>query len=447
MKRDLPALCRPVYDVVVIGGGIHGICTLYEAARRGLSACLLERGDFVGATSSNSLKTIHGGLRYLQHADLGRMRESIRERARLLRAAPHLVRPLPFVLPTSGYGLRSKGLMRVALALNDAIGFDRSTGVVPGRDIPRGRVIGREEMKSLVPGLDDPELTGGAHVVRLPGGQHRATGAGLPSLLGRSRRPLCQSRRGHRPPVGEWACRRCDGSRRTDRRFLRRASSHRRQRRRPLGRPGPSSATRREARPTRFHTSKAFNLVTRQLYAGHARRVQGAHRFHRQRRLAQQGRPALFRCSLEKTVAHRNPASPLFRRPRPFPGDRGRHLAIPRRDQRRVPRSRPVPPGCAWCARGHDARDPAPRHGRGSTGKALEGLRSRHRGSRGAVLDSRSEVDHGAGGRRRGGGRSRTHLRPGSRPARPAERPLFGADIEDLDRFFDRWASRPSRRP
>ena len=99
MRRDLGALSSATYDVAVVGGGIYGICAVYEAVRRGLSACLLEREDFVGATSSNSLKTIHGGLRYLQHADLGRMRESIRERARLLRVAPHLVRPLPFVLP------------------------------------------------------------------------------------------------------------------------------------------------------------------------------------------------------------------------------------------------------------------------------------------------------------------------------------------------------------
>ncbi len=162
MKRDLSSLARSTFDVVVIGGGIYGICTLYEASRRGLSACLLERDDFVGATSSNSLKTIHGGLRYLQHADLGRMRESIRERARLLRVAPHLVRPLPFVLPTYGFGLHSKTIMRTALLLNDAIGFDRSRGVLPNRRIPPGGVIGRTDIAALVPGLDTSRLSGGA---------------------------------------------------------------------------------------------------------------------------------------------------------------------------------------------------------------------------------------------------------------------------------------------
>jgi len=162
MKRDPAALSGPTYDVAVVGGGIYGLCAVHEAARRGLTTCLVERGDFVGATSSNSLKIIHGGLRYLQHADLRRMRESIGERARLLRVAPHLVRPLPFVLPTYGHGLRGKEVMRVALLLNDLIGYDRSAGVLPERRIPRGRVIGRDAVRAMLPYLDPQDLTGAA---------------------------------------------------------------------------------------------------------------------------------------------------------------------------------------------------------------------------------------------------------------------------------------------
>lgn len=162
MRRDPAALTRSTFDVAVVGGGIHGICALYEAARRGLSACLVERADFVGETSSNSLKIVHGGLRYLQHGDLRRMRESIRERARLLRLAPHLVRPLPFVLPTYGHGLRSREVLRTALLLNDLIGYDRSAGVAPDRRIPPGRVIGRDEVCRLIPDVDRKGLTGGA---------------------------------------------------------------------------------------------------------------------------------------------------------------------------------------------------------------------------------------------------------------------------------------------
>jgi glycerol-3-phosphate dehydrogenase len=162
VKRDTAALSRSVYDLAVVGGGIYGICAAHEAARRGLSVCLVERADFVSATSSNSLKTVHGGLRYLQHADLRRMRESIRERAMLLRTAPHLVRPLPFVIPTYGYGLRSRAVMRTALFLNDVVGFDRSAGVREGRRIPPGRVIGPEDVRAIVPDLDPRGLTGGA---------------------------------------------------------------------------------------------------------------------------------------------------------------------------------------------------------------------------------------------------------------------------------------------
>jgi len=162
VKREPAALARSVHDLAVVGGGIYGICAAYEAARRGLTVCLVEQSDFVSATSSNSLKTVHGGLRYLQHGDLRRMRESIRERAMLLRTAPHLVRPLPFVIPTYGYGLRSQAVMRTALLLNDVIGFDRSAGVRVERRIPPGRVIGREEVRAMVPDLDSRGLTGGA---------------------------------------------------------------------------------------------------------------------------------------------------------------------------------------------------------------------------------------------------------------------------------------------
>ncbi len=268
MKRDIAALSGPVYDVAVVGGGIYGICALHEAARRGLSACLLERGDFVGATSSNSLKTIHGGLRYLQHADLSRMRESIRERARLLRIAPHLVRPLPFVIPTYGYALHSKRVMQAALMLNDAIGFDRSAGVIRSRAIPRGRVIGRKELGHLVPGLDTRQFSGGAvwydcqvaNTERLALAYlHSAVAAGAvcANYTEATGLVLKDGR------VGGVTAR--DGL----------SGDHFEVRARTVVNAAGPWADRllRElpaATPKRFHPSKAFNLVTRQLYAGHA---------------------------------------------------------------------------------------------------------------------------------------------------------------------------------
>ena len=108
MKRNLLALTDSVYDLLVVGGGIYGACVARDAALRGLSVALVEKSDFGAATSANSLKIIHGGLRYLQHADFMRMRESVKEQQVLMRIAPHLVHPLPVLIPTYGHWLQGK---------------------------------------------------------------------------------------------------------------------------------------------------------------------------------------------------------------------------------------------------------------------------------------------------------------------------------------------------
>ncbi len=95
------------WDVLVIGGGATGLGAAVDAAERGYRTVLLERRDFASATSSRSTKLIHGGVRYLRQGNLGLVRESLRERERLLRNAPHLVRSLPFVLPTYRRGERA----------------------------------------------------------------------------------------------------------------------------------------------------------------------------------------------------------------------------------------------------------------------------------------------------------------------------------------------------
>ena len=161
MKRDLNRLSSQTYDLVIIGGGIYGAFAAWDAAMRGLSVALLEKGDFGGATSSNSLKIIHGGLRYLQHADFKRMRESIRERRILLGIAPHLVHPLPCVMPTYGHGMKGREVMAVALLMNDLVGFDRNQSPDPQKRLPNGRILSREELLQMVPGLDPHGLTGG----------------------------------------------------------------------------------------------------------------------------------------------------------------------------------------------------------------------------------------------------------------------------------------------
>jgi glycerol-3-phosphate dehydrogenase len=145
MRRDMAGLSAATADLLVIGGGAYGVCAALEAARRGLAVMLIERGDFGEATSSNSLHTMHGGLRYLQHLDLRRMRESIRERRFWLRTAPELITPMAFVLPTFGHGLRGPEALQTALALNDLISADRNRGVIPTRHLPRGRRLSREQ--------------------------------------------------------------------------------------------------------------------------------------------------------------------------------------------------------------------------------------------------------------------------------------------------------------
>ncbi|MCB1992083.1 MAG: FAD-dependent oxidoreductase, partial [Geminicoccaceae bacterium] len=142
MKRDPGRLAGPELDVLVIGGGIYGACIARDAAQRGLRTALVERGDFGGLTSHNSFKLIHGGLRYLQQLDIQRLRQSAREQRIWLGIAPHLVRPLAFVMPTFGHGSRGPEALRLALLAYELL----SRGGAPAAPrVPSGRVVGRAE--------------------------------------------------------------------------------------------------------------------------------------------------------------------------------------------------------------------------------------------------------------------------------------------------------------
>ncbi len=111
----------PIHDLAVIGGGINGCGIARDAAGRGARALLLEKGDLAQGTSSASTKLIHGGLRYLEHYEFGLVRESLSERERLWRIAPHIILPMRFVLPWVP-GLRPRWLLRLGLFLYDHIG-------------------------------------------------------------------------------------------------------------------------------------------------------------------------------------------------------------------------------------------------------------------------------------------------------------------------------------
>jgi glycerol-3-phosphate dehydrogenase len=162
MIRDLDRLAREHFDLLVIGGGIYGLAAAHDAARRGLSVALVERHDLGSGTSFNHHKTLHGGLRYLQTLDFRRMRESIRERRAFAQIAGPLVRPQPFVMPTTSSPTRGRTAMRAALLVDRLIAADRNTGVPPSHVLPPGRVLDRDELARLVPGAPLQHATGGA---------------------------------------------------------------------------------------------------------------------------------------------------------------------------------------------------------------------------------------------------------------------------------------------
>jgi glycerol-3-phosphate dehydrogenase len=179
--QALAALSGSEFDVVVVGGGITGAGVALDAATRGYSVALLERADFAAGTSSRSSKLVHGGLRYLQHFDLGLVREALLERQLLVALAPHLVRPLPLVVPAFE-GARPDRLMGVGLNLYDVMSVDRdrlrtrrgrrgrserASGHVPGEgdeqswSPERHRVISGDEVLELLPALSAREPTSG----------------------------------------------------------------------------------------------------------------------------------------------------------------------------------------------------------------------------------------------------------------------------------------------
>jgi glycerol-3-phosphate dehydrogenase len=162
VTRKPSRLASSRFDLLIVGGGIHGLATAYEAASRGLSVALVERGDFGQASSFNHLKTVHGGLRSLQTADVQKFREGIRERRRMARIAPHLVEPLAFLLPALPKLTRSRLALRAAFAIDAVLGADRNQGLPGHLHLPAGRVLGRDEALERVPLWRNTPATGAA---------------------------------------------------------------------------------------------------------------------------------------------------------------------------------------------------------------------------------------------------------------------------------------------
>src|SRR5437870_8338864 len=120
------------FDLAIVGGGINGAGIARDAAGRGLRVLLVEQSDLASGTSSASTKLIHGGLRYLEHGWFRLVREALTEREVMLRMAPHLIRPMRFVLPQEP-GMRPAWLLRLGLFIYDHLGG--------GRILPATRTI------------------------------------------------------------------------------------------------------------------------------------------------------------------------------------------------------------------------------------------------------------------------------------------------------------------
>ena len=171
--RAIEAMVAERFDVVVIGGGITGAGVALDAASRGYSVALVEKADFASGTSSRSSKLVHGGLRYLQSFDLGLVREALLERQLMVRLAPHLVRPLPLVVPAFN-GARLDRLVGIGLNMYDVMATPGLRGrrtrraeraLENGNEADwspaRHRVISGEEVAELLPAFDERRPTGG----------------------------------------------------------------------------------------------------------------------------------------------------------------------------------------------------------------------------------------------------------------------------------------------
>jgi glycerol-3-phosphate dehydrogenase len=155
MKGGLADINGRSFELVVIGGGMAGAGIARDAALRGYRTLLLERKDFAFGTTSRSSKLIHGGLRYLELFDVGLVRESLRERERLARLAPHLVRPLPFLVPVYRGAKRGMLMIRVGMKLYDLL--------TPGKRTEHYRTISRDETVRLERFLDPTDLRGSGY--------------------------------------------------------------------------------------------------------------------------------------------------------------------------------------------------------------------------------------------------------------------------------------------
>lgn len=162
-STNLDALFDGAFDILIIGGGIHGLATALAASSRGLTVALVEKGDFGGSTSFNHQRTAHGGLRSLQSARFRHARESILERRALARMAPRLLRPLPFIVGTYRSVMKNRLALRAAFRVDRVLGRHRNDGIEPELHLPAAKLVSRAATVKLFHGIRQDGLTGGAN--------------------------------------------------------------------------------------------------------------------------------------------------------------------------------------------------------------------------------------------------------------------------------------------
>lgn len=184
ITRDVAAAAQTDhYDLIIVGGGIYGAMLFFEASAKGLKCLLVEQKDFGSATSFNSLRTVHGGLRYLQSLNLPRFFESVGERSWFLRAFPELVKPIGCLMPLYNDGMRRRSIMSAALMINDVLSANRNSGLLPSSEIGSASTVDAATVRSLFPAVRSERLKAGAiwHDATVPDSQRLVM-----EILGRS---------------------------------------------------------------------------------------------------------------------------------------------------------------------------------------------------------------------------------------------------------------------
>ncbi len=162
MKRDPERFESQKFDLLIIGGGITGATLAWDASMRGLKVAVVDKGDFGCATSSATSKLIHGGLRYLKNGELLLVRESLQERRILQSIAGHLVRPMPFLLPTYRTGGNRRWMIRAGMLLYDMLSYHRGRLEDPEQRIGAHRMLSAAKVERIEPLAAGAGLTGGA---------------------------------------------------------------------------------------------------------------------------------------------------------------------------------------------------------------------------------------------------------------------------------------------